>query len=328
MKLQVVAILVIIIVALAGLGIYEGIIKPKTSITSTTTSSPTSTNLRIVSLAPSDTQILIALGLGKYIVGMDVYSYNLLKMLNMTSQVPKNVNIFPQIYPPNISGIFYLNPTVVIGEMGLLGSYVTEMEKAGLKVYLTNNDFASNFYEIERSIMELGNYFNKTIQAQQLVNWMNSKLQNFSTSGSIKTIYIGWINPNYQYYSAGGNVFINAIIQLAGGVNVLGGYVNYGPFTPDTLVQSNPQVIIVSVVYNLTYTQYLIESFPGIKDTIAYKEGKIYYLSDEVSYIVQEPAPLAVYAVLLFREIINGTAPHYISWNWIEENIYPMLPVY
>ncbi|MEM0303614.1 MAG: ABC transporter substrate-binding protein, partial [Saccharolobus sp.] len=34
----------------------------------------TNRNLRIVVLAPSDTQILISLGLGKYIVGMDYYS--------------------------------------------------------------------------------------------------------------------------------------------------------------------------------------------------------------------------------------------------------------
>lgn len=320
MRIQVVAILIIVLAALAGLVIYVGILKPKIN--------NTSSSLRIVSLSPSDTQILISLGLGKYIVGMDIYSYNLLKMLNMTSYVNSNVTIFSQIYPLNISGLVALHPTVVIGEEGLIGSYSTQMEKAGLNVYLTNDDFASNFYQIENSILQVGSYFNRTTQAQQLVNWMNSKLQNFSTSGNVKTIYIDWINPNYQYYSAGGNVFINALIQLGGGINALGGYADYGPFTPDTLIQSNPQIIVTSVIYNLSYTQYLISSFPGIQNVTAYKNAKIYYLSQDAVYLVDEPAPLAVYGVLLFRDIINGTTPQYITWSWIEENLHPILPVF
>jgi len=97
----------------------------------TTISENRTGNIRIVVLAPSDTQILISLGLGKYIVGMDRYSYQLLEYLNMTNLVPNNVTVFNEIYPPNISGILLLHPTVVIAEKGLIGSYLQQLEEAG-----------------------------------------------------------------------------------------------------------------------------------------------------------------------------------------------------
>ncbi|AWR96738.1 ABC transporter substrate-binding protein [Acidianus sulfidivorans JP7] len=322
MKLEIIAIGIIVLVAIAGLAIYESIIAPKVS------THETQKVYRIVSLTPSDTQILLSLGLGKYIVGIDIYSYNLTNMLNLTSEIPKNVTVFNQIYPVNISGLVALNPTVVIGEEGIIGECETNMQKAGLKVLLTNDDYASNFYEIEQSVMQVGKYFNSTAQAQEVINWMNQQLQNFSTTGNVTVDYIDWICPNYEFYSAGGNVFINSLIQLGGGINGLGEYSNYGPFTADSLISSNPQVLVVNVIYNLTYTEYLVNHFPGIQNTSAYKNGRIYYLSSDASYLTNEPGPLAVYAVLLFRDIINGTAPHVITWSWIEENLHPELPVY
>ena len=76
---------------------------------------------RIVSLAPSDTQVLVSLGLGKELVGVDYYSYLLLKYLNATSDLPQNVTVFSPSISPNISGIVALRPSVVVDELGLIG---------------------------------------------------------------------------------------------------------------------------------------------------------------------------------------------------------------
>ncbi|TRM84937.1 ABC transporter substrate-binding protein, partial [Sulfolobus sp. E3] len=99
-KLNLIAVvlgLIIIVGIISAIFFYYGR-NSNNSITSTEVNQ----KLRIVSLAPSDTQILISLGLGKYIVGIDYYSYQLLKYLNMTSLLPKNVTVFSQITPPNV----------------------------------------------------------------------------------------------------------------------------------------------------------------------------------------------------------------------------------
>ena len=292
---------------------------------STTTST---VQLRIVSLAPSDTQVLIALGLGKYIVGVDYYSYQLLESLNLTDELPKNVTVISQIYPPNISGLLLLHPTVVVVEWGLEAPYISKMEKAGLNVLVTNSDYAYSFSQIEENIMTIANYFNVTSEGEELVNWMNQKIAEFSSTGNTTVAYLLYIQPNLDFWTAGGNVFINDIIVSAGGLNVFSTLSGYPLLSPDRLLITNPQIIIASEIGNYSYTMTLISSMPGINNITAYKEGKIYVLGNLATSLLQEPGPLSVYAIEMIRDIVNGTAPKYITASWIKENLNISLPIY
>ena len=315
-----VAIAVIVIVAvIAGLLV---------SYHHTTTTVTTPSQLRIVSLAPSDTQILIALGLGKYIVGVDYYSYQLLEYLNLTDELPKNVTVFSQIYPPNISGLLLLHPTVVVVEWGLEAPYISEMEKAGLNVLVTNSDYAYSFSQIEENIMTIANYFNLTSKGEELVNWMNQKIAEFSSTGNTTIAYLLYIQSNLDFYTAGGNVFISNIIVSAGGLNVFSTYSGYPLLSPDKLLLANPQVIIAAEMGNYSYTMSLISSIPGIKNVSAYKEGKVYILGNLATDLLNEPGPLSVYAIEMIHDIIEGTAPNQITSSWIKENLNVSLPIF
>jgi len=279
-------------------------------------------NIRIVVLAPSDTQILISLGLGKYIVGMDRYSYELLKYLNMTNLIPNNVTVFNQIYPPNISGILLLHPTVVIVEKGLTGSYLQQLEEAGLNVLVTNNDYAASFPQIENTILQIGKYFNLTQNAEQLINWMNERISEFSSPGNVSVAYLLWVYPNLNFYTVGGNVFINSIITLAGGVNVFSNYSGYPKLTPSNLILSKPSIIIAQEEYNLTYTNYLISQYHYIN------ESKVYILGNFATSLLNEPGPLSVYSIRMINMITKGETPRYISDSWIMANLNVTLPVF
>lgn len=279
-------------------------------------------NIRIVVLAPSDTQILISLGLGKYIVGMDYYSYQLLKYLNMTNLIPNNVTIFNEIAPPNISGILLLRPTVVFVEKGLIGSYLQQLEEAGLNVFVTNNDYAMSFPQIENTILQIGKYFNLTQNAEELINWMNERISEFSSVGNVSIAYLLWVCPNLNFYTVGGNVFVNSIITLAGGVNVFSNYSGYPLLTPSNLILSKPSIIIVQEEYNLTYTNYLISQYRYIN------ESKIYILGNFATSLFNEPGPLSVYSIRMINMIIKGETPKYISYSWLMANLNVTLPVF
>jgi iron complex transport system substrate-binding protein len=279
-------------------------------------------NIRIVVLAPSDTQILISLGLGKYIVGMDYYSYQLLKYLNITNLIPNNVTVFNEIAPPNISGILLLRPTVVIVEKGLIGSYLQQLEEAGLNVFVTNNDYAVSFPQIENTILQIGKYFNLTQNAEELINWMNERISEFSSVGNVSIAYLLWVCPNLNFYTVGGNVFVNSIITLAGGVNVFSNYSGYPLLTPSNLILSKPSIIIVQEEYNLTYTNYLISQYHYIN------ESKIYILGNFATSLFNEPGPLSVYSIRMINMIIKGETPKYISYSWLMANLNVTLPVF
>jgi iron complex transport system substrate-binding protein len=286
-------------------------------------------SMRLISLAPSDTQILISLGLGRDLVGIDDNSYSLLKELNETFLVSPNVSVIISYPTVNISQLLLLKPTYVIAEQGLASSYARQLIDSGLNVIFTNNDYASNFYQIENGIMDLAKRLNRTSEGQELVNWMNSQLQRFTYSGQNTTAYILWIDNNYNFYTIGGNTFISNIISLAGGVNVFSGQINYPYLGPSQLIISNPQVIMVSEIYNYSYTMYLINTFPGIKNVSAYQNGNVYVISGALANgLTQEPGPLAVYSIPMINMMLQGKAPHYINSSWVMKTISPSIPVF
>lgn len=329
LKVAVVILAVIVVIeAVAIAYLYQA--KPSTTGNNTAVTPVQNQQPRIVSLAPSDTQILIALGLGKDIVGVDEYSYQLLKELNLTYLLPSNVTLLGQIYPPNISGILLLKPTAVVVEEGLTGSYVDQMKQVGLNVIVTNNDYATSFPQIESSIYNLGQYFNRTQQALELIAWMNNMVSNFSSpkANATNVTYLIWVNNDYTFYTAGGNVFINSIIQSAGGYNVFSSYSGYPKLTPSQLLLARPQVIIASEMFNSTFTLQTIEGFPDGSQIPAIKDGRVYVLGNLAVSLMNEPGPLSVYAVKLVNLILEGNAPHVINSTWVMENVKPELPVF
>lgn len=284
---------------------------------------------RLVSLAPSDTQILVSLGLGKHIVGLDFYSYTLLQQLNYTSAIPANVTVFQQITPPNVSGLLLLNPTLVVGEEGILGSGAEQIQKAGVNITLTNNDYGRNFSQVEEGILNLSKILGVQGRGEEVISWMNSKISQFARQGNVSVAYLIWICPNYQFYTAGGNVFINNIIQLSGGVNVFQNQSGYPLLGPSTLTLADPQVIVVQEMYNVSYTEYMISHIPGIQNTQAFKDHRIYILSQNLpTEVLNEPGPLAVYGIPLMSGIISGTTPSYVNSSFVLKEYNVSLPVF
>ncbi|MEM0120782.1 MAG: ABC transporter substrate-binding protein [Thermoprotei archaeon] len=284
---------------------------------------------RIVSLAPSDTQDLVALGLGKMIVGVDYYSYLLLKYLNATSDLPQNVTVLSTYPSPNVSGIVSLHPSVVVDEIGLIGSYASQLSSAGLTTFYTNDDSAANFSVIESTITTLGRLFDRNTQAEELIGWMNTKIQSFESKGDTSVAYLLWVNPDYTFYTAGSGVFVNSIINLSGGVNVFSNTSGWPVLSPSKLILANPQVIIAQELNNLSYTQYMIGTMPGINSVSAYVNHRVYVMSENLpTFLLDEPGPLSVYAVKMIGLMISGEAPSYISSAWVESQINVSLPVF
>jgi len=281
-------------------------------------------SLRIVSLAPSDTQILVSLGLGKYIVGLDEYSFELLHYLNETSLIPSNVTVFQTISPPNISGLLLLHPNVVVVEYGLDSHYIPDMEKAGLNLLITNNDFALSLVQIEENILNIAQQFNEVQVGKEVVNWINSHMINYTPS--VNVAYLDWICPNGEAYTVGSNVFINNLLVLAGGNNVFANESGYPLVTASKILIVNPQVIIAQTVYNYTYTMELIEEY--YNDTSAVHDGKVYLISGLAVDLLDEPGVLSPYGSVLLHDILIGKAPHYINTTWVEENLNVSLPVF
>ncbi|MEL9990540.1 MAG: ABC transporter substrate-binding protein [Thermoproteus sp.] len=283
----------------------------------------------VVSLAPSITQILVALGLCNRIVGLDQFSYQLLEELNSTRCLPANAEVIEinAMSPTGFNGdaIILLHPDIVLADAGLEAMWARDLSKLGVTVYFLNGTLATSYRDIENDIYALGAIFDREQAAASVVQWMESQLEKYGGAANATVAHIVWINPDGSFYAAGNNTFISAEIRAAGGANAIneGGW---GPFEPSLLIVANPEVIVLgSMGYNCTYALKALSQIPGISNVAAYKNGRVYVLTGLAEDAVDQPSLMSVYGAAIFHYIITGEAPQCVDTRWFLSQFSPRL---
>lgn len=287
---------------------------------------------RIVSVCGGNTEDLVALGLGKEIVGVEDFSIWVLTYLNATGYLPSNVTVLntDSYGYVNVSGVIALHPDIFIGCVG--GFQLDQLqllEGAGITTFVENDTSAAGFRGIEQYLLTLGKIFDRNTQAEELVAWMNQKIDEFKESGNT-TVAWAWVNPDHTFYTVGNHTFVDQVISLAGGVNVFASkYSGYpGPLPPSSLVLANPQVLLLSA-FNVSYTRAIVESMPGINYVSAYQNNRVYILDENLpDILLDEPGPSSVYAIPMIEAMINGVAPNYVTSEWVMSTFNVTLPVF
>jgi ABC-type Fe3+-hydroxamate transport system, periplasmic component len=233
---------------------------------------------RVVSLAPSITQMLVALGLCSRIVGLDQFSYQLLKELNYTSCLPADAEVVEinAMSPTGFNGdaIILLKPDLVLADSGIEAMWAKDMQKLGVPVYFLYGTRAASFADIERDVEALGKIFDRARRAAAVVGWMETELAKYRTPTNATVAQIVWINPDGSFYAAGNNTFVAAEIRAAGGINAIG-QGGWGPFEPSLLIAANPSVIVVgSMGFNCTYALQTLRNIPPRVERLGVQQRK------------------------------------------------------
>jgi iron complex transport system substrate-binding protein len=203
----------------------------------------TSVPQRIISLAPSNTQIAFAIGLGNKVVGVtdyDHYPYNFTAWIeagNMTS--------IGGFSTPNKETIASLNPDLILATP-INDPDVVTFRNLGYKVLVLNpNDVNGVFNDISM----VGKAAGATQDATTLVNSLTSQINAIEAKIAAanlpkpKVYYEVWTPP---LMSAGGTSFINDVISKAGGINIFENETQqYPTVSSETIVQKNPDVILL-----------------------------------------------------------------------------------
>jgi iron complex transport system substrate-binding protein len=246
----IVAIVAVIVVVAAGFIYYNmapGTNNTGNGVTVTDdegyTTTFTSTPERIISLAPSNTQILFAIDVGNKVVGVtdyDHYPYNFSAWIaagNMTS--------IGGFSTPNKEIIATLQPDLILATP-INDPDVVSLRDLGYKVLVLNpNDVAG----VLNDITIVGKATGADQSATTLVNSIKSQIN--SIEGKIAAAnlpkplvyYEVWTPP---LMSAGNNSFINDVILKAGGINIFQNETEqYPTVSSETIVYDNPDVILL-----------------------------------------------------------------------------------
>ncbi|MBU1852987.1 MAG: cobalamin-binding protein [Candidatus Omnitrophica bacterium] len=240
---------------------------------------------RIVSLAPSTTEILFALGLDEEIVGVSSFCDYPLKALEK-----EKVGTFSQ---PNIEKILSLRPDIVFCTGLEQMPVIRKLKQLKLKVYVSD---PKNVEETFESIMEMGVLTYREKEAEDLVSRMKrdmegvtSKVKSFPKEDRVRVFVELWNNP---LMTTGRGSFMDELIALAGGINIAHDTERpYSYFSPEQVLDRDPECIILAYMVNEEAARSVKERL-GWKKISAVRNNRIY--NDIDPDILLRPGPRLV----------------------------------
>ena len=166
---------------------------------------------RIISLAPSNTEILFALGLGDKVVGVTDWC-------NYPPEVLEKEKVGGYV-TPDIEKIVALNPDLILVAYGTPMDVINTMVGLGLTVFgIKTTDLDDLLNDIRR----VGEITDKEVEAQVLTSEMAVGIkavtdQTEELEQRPKVFYIVGHEPSL--WTAGSGTFIHELIEKGGGVN-------------------------------------------------------------------------------------------------------------
>ena len=191
---------------------------------------------RIVSMAPSLTEILFALGLDEEIVGVTLFS-----------DYPPAAATKPKVgtfWQPNIEAVVAARPSLVMTlGFGQHKNLAERLERIGYSSLAVNIEKVGDLFA---AIAEIGAAVNRKAQADELTRNMNEKLEEiYRLVGTQAKVRVLWVVQREPLRVAGKDTFVNEMIELAGGENAIGPTVHkYPPIGAEQVMASGAEVII------------------------------------------------------------------------------------
>jgi iron complex transport system substrate-binding protein len=273
----------------------------------------TSVPQRIVSLAPSCTQILFAIGVGDKVVGVttyDDYPYNFSAWV-----AAGNMTIDGGYGTPSLEAIASLHPDLVLSD-NMNDLALPGMRSAGYKVLVLNPTTINGIYQ---DISLVGRATGAETQSIALIenisstiNAVTEKIAAANITTPLKVYYEIWANP---LMSTGSTAWINDVINKAGGVNIFANVTQQWPtVSSETVVSLNPDVILLPTGPGVGMAFYgsidQVKARPGWNTISAVQNNRIYTIAQD---LFSQPGPrvadqVRAVAACLYPQLFNSTS--------------------
>ncbi|MDX2000885.1 MAG: helical backbone metal receptor [Chitinophagales bacterium] len=188
---------------------------------------------RIVSLVPSQTELLFYLGLQDRIVGITKFCVH---PADKVPQVPK-VGGTKKL---DLGIIQSLRPDLIIGNKEENEKEQIEQLMQQYKVWISD---IANLEDALEMIGTIGGLTGTDEKCQQLVKQIKTAFENLVPNGAKKVAYLIWRRP---YMVAAKGTFINDMLQRCGWHNVFGHLGRYPEITPEQLHQAATELVLLS----------------------------------------------------------------------------------
>ncbi|WP_276700186.1 MULTISPECIES: ABC transporter substrate-binding protein [Romboutsia] len=234
---------------------------------------------KIISTAPSNTEVLMALGLGDKLVAIDKYSTDI-----------EGVNTeLPQIdfSNPDAETIIGLEPDIVIAsghnKTGSTEDPFKAISEAGIPVvYIPSSDSIDGIYKDIEFIAEV---VNEKSKGKEIIDDMKAQVDEIKAIGDTiadkKSVYFE-ISPVPYLSSFGKSTFLNEMIEIIGAENIFANEDGWISPTAEAIIDANPDVIITNAEYMENPTGE-IKSRNAWENINAIKNNEVYLVDKNAS---------------------------------------------
>lgn len=247
---------------------------------------------RIVSMVPSHTETVCALGACHLLVGVDNWS-----------NWPESVSAVPALgdaFAPDLEALVALQPDLVLADE--YSGIHEPLAALGIPVYAgTPQSFseALEFFEV------LGAMLDRPTEAALLIGRVQGQIEGVTAvleGVEGPTVFIE-LDPTP--YSAGPNSYMGTLLSLAGGVNIL--EVALGDFPqvdPEYVVGADPQVILLTdAPFGVTAAD--VAARPGWAGLTAVQQGRVLELDGNTVDMLSRAGPRLGLAVLELARLLH-----------------------
>lgn len=234
---------------------------------------------KIISTAPSNTEVLMALGLGDKLVAIDKYSTDI-----------EGINTeLPQIdfSNPDAETIIGLEPDIVIAsghnKTGSAEDPFKAISEAGIPVvYIPSSDSIDGIY---KDIEFIADVVNEKSKGKEIVDDMKAQVEEIKAIGDTitdkKSVYFE-ISPAPYLSSFGKSTFLNEMIEIIGAKNIFENEEEWVSPTDEVIIDANPDVIITNAGYMENPTEE-IKSRDAWENINAIKNNEVYLVDQNAS---------------------------------------------
>jgi iron complex transport system substrate-binding protein len=253
---------------------------------------------RYISLAPSTTEILFALGLEDNVVGVSSFC-------NYPPEALKKTKI-GDFSHPNMETIVSLKPDYIFCTGLEQAPVIQELKRFKLNVYVAD---PATIEELLVTIQEIGKITGREKQAQELIAAMSRKIgdvkEKVRLAAHVKRVKVFvevWHEP---LMTAAKGSFVDEMIALAGGVNIAHDCIRpYCNFSAEKVVQLNPEVIILAYM-DKEMPLKLVSGRFGWSHIDAVKSGRVF--NDINPELLLRPGPRIAEGVCALFEKLYAT---------------------
>jgi iron complex transport system substrate-binding protein len=230
---------------------------------------------RIISLAPSNTEMVYALGLQDRLIGVTTYD-----------NYPPEVKEKPQVSEysqVDVEKIVSLQPDLVLADSIHKAEVIPALEKLGINtVMITPGTIA----QVLNELTLLGEISGQSERTAALVDSLrqrvNAVVNKVDQSGPDRprVLFVTWYDP---IWTAGNNTMIGDLFAKAGAINIAGDLDGYATITLEEAIQRNPQIIVVtSSMGDQNESLNYIKSESRFQAVDAVKNGQVFEIDTDI----------------------------------------------